>query len=223
MSDKLNLMQKIVEVRKSVGAGFNKDTKSYNYTYVSGDQILRGIRDKMNEHNLLLVPEVDYSTLEWQKHEYENNRGQKKLDFIVQFNMTFTWIDGDDPTQQLKVPWLALGQQSDDIAKAVGTAITYNQRYFLLKFMGLPTDEDDADYYKPTPTVTKSNDGFGTVNFKEALTQPQIKRLFAIANKAGIKKEVLETQVKKEFHCEIKEMNKEQYKNICDRLEAKAK
>ncbi|EKF8766795.1 ERF family protein, partial [Staphylococcus pseudintermedius] len=53
----LNLYQKIADVKANID-GFTKDTKGYNYTYVSGSQVLHRIRSKMIEHNLLLVPKT---------------------------------------------------------------------------------------------------------------------------------------------------------------------
>ena len=44
----------------------------------------------------------------------------------------------------MEVPFFAVGQQ-DDVSKAHGTALTYAERYFLMKFFNIPTDEDDAD------------------------------------------------------------------------------
>ena len=105
-----------------------------------------------------------------------------------------------------------MGQQTDDISKAVGTAMTYNERYFLLKFLGLPTDEDDADAKGANIKPNMKPVG---------VTEAQLKRLFAIGNKAGIKKEVVEGTVRKIFNCEPKDMTKEQYDNICERLEKK--
>ena len=137
----LNLYQKIVEVRKVAG-GFKKDTQGYGYNYVSGNQILEKIKDKMNELNLLLVPSTQQG--EHEKHEYTNNKGQDKIDFIVKGDMTYTWINGDNPEETLVVNWAYYGQQ-DDISKAYGSGLTYSERYFLLKCLGLPTDEDDPD------------------------------------------------------------------------------
>ena len=57
MADKLNLFQKIVEVKKNI-EGFTKDAKGYNYDYVEGSQILYKIRPKMEEHGLLIFPSV---------------------------------------------------------------------------------------------------------------------------------------------------------------------
>ena len=48
-------MPTIYDVKANID-GFTKDTKGYNFSYVSGSQILHRIRTKMIEHNLLLVP-----------------------------------------------------------------------------------------------------------------------------------------------------------------------
>ena len=55
------------------------------------------------------------------------------------------------------------------------------------------------------------------------LSERQIKRLFAIGNKAGFKKDVVEATVKKMFGCEPKDMTKDQYNTVCERLEKKVK
>ena len=216
MNDKLNLHQKLVEVRKSIH-GFNKDKKSgsgnFGYEYVSGSQVLRAIKGKMDELGVLLIPEIDYDTMKWEKHNYKTKNGSDKTDFIITMKMNYTWVNAESPDDKITIPWVCIGQQTDDIAKAVGTAMTYNERYFLLKFLGLPTDEDDADAkgadIKPNMKPT-------------GVTEAQLKRLFAIGNKAGIKKEVVEGTVRKIFGCEPKDMTKEQYDNICERLEKKA-
>lgn len=45
MTEKLNLYQKIADVKANID-GFTKDKKSYNYSYVSGSQVLHRIREK---------------------------------------------------------------------------------------------------------------------------------------------------------------------------------
>ena len=137
----MNLHQKIVEVRKVAG-GFSKDKKSYGYEYVSGNQILSKIKEKMNELNLLLIPSTEAGA--WQHHEYTTDKGKDKIDFIVHGKMSYTWVDGDNPVDREVVLWAYYGQQ-DEISKAYGSALTYSERYFLLKCLGLPADEDDPD------------------------------------------------------------------------------
>lgn len=207
----MNIYQKLVEIRKSI-QGFSKDTKGFGYEYVSGNQILRAIKEKMDELEVLLIPSVDYDTVVWQKHEYKNKKGEEKLDFIIQGKMIYKWINASEPSEVIEVPWIMIGQQADDISKATGTALTYNERYFLLKQFGLPTDEDDADKKEPSYG--------GKTNYKTGLSENQIKRLYAIANKAGITPTQVVATCKKEFNViKLEKLTKEQYDQVCDRLE----
>ncbi|MBY9081238.1 ERF family protein [Paenibacillus sp. HN-1] len=137
----LNLWQKIVQVRM-VAEGFSKDGKSYGYSYVTGNQVLGKIKDKMNELNLLLFPSTKVG--EHHTHAYKTSKGKDALDFVVKGEMAYTWINGDNPSERETVTWAYYGQQ-DEISKAYGSGLTYSERYYLLKSLGLPTDEDDPD------------------------------------------------------------------------------
>ncbi|SUM82645.1 ERF family protein [Staphylococcus saprophyticus] len=141
MSEELNLYQKIADVKANID-GFTKDTKGYNFSYVSGSQILHRIRTKMIEHNLLLVPNT--TNEQWTTHSYKNKKGHEVIDFVVEMDLNYKWINADKPEEQLDISYHAFGQQSD-ISQAHGTALTYAERYFLMKFFNIPTDEDDAD------------------------------------------------------------------------------
>ena len=223
MSEKMNIQQKLVEVRKSIH-GFNKDTKGFGFDYVSGAQILRAIKGKMDELGVLLIPRVDYDTLHWEKHEYTTKKGEKKLDFIITMKMKYTWVNAEDPEDKIEIDWICIGQQTDDIAKAVGTAMTYNERYFLLKFLGLPTDEDDADFNKEA-YYNKNNNKTHTLNIEnkwtnkdtntKILSEAQINRLYKIAYSKGILREVVDEQVLKKMKKKVSELNREEYDIVC--------
>lgn len=147
----LNLYQKIADVKANID-GFTKDTKGYNFTYVSGSQILHRIRNKMIEHRLLLIPST--SNEKWTTHTYKNKKGHEVIDFIVEMDLNYKWVNADKPEEQLDISYHAFGQQSD-ISQAHGTALTYSERYFLMKFFNIPTDEDDADAKEKQEKYTK--------------------------------------------------------------------
>jgi len=151
----MNLYQKIIEVRK-VANGFKKDAKSFNYDYVSGNQILGKMKDKMNELGLILIPSIKSSGS--QQYDYLDKYGKEKTDFITNGEMMYTWLDAEKPEDKLEIQWAFYGQQ-DDISKSFGSALTYAERYFLLKFFGLPTDCDDPDSRDTTgrKSIKKSN------------------------------------------------------------------
>ena len=146
MSSELNLYQKIADVKANID-GFTKDTKGYNYNYVSGSQVLHRIRNKMIENNLLLVPktsEENYQQVQVTRFNQKAKREITTSEFVVEMKLTYVWINADKPEEQLEVPFYSVGQQ-DDVSKAHGTGLTYAERYFLMKFFNIPTDEDDAD------------------------------------------------------------------------------
>ena len=205
----MNLYQKIIEVRK-VANGFSKDTKGYGYDYVSGNQILNKIKDKMNEVGLILQPSAQVG--EHQLFCYTNSKGQDKVDIQVWGSMAYTWINAENPEEREVVSWAYYGQQ-DDISKSFGSALTYSERYFLLKYFGLPTDEDDPDGKDTTGKKTK-----GT----KTLSDAQIKRLFALGKAAGYQSVSVIDQIQKKFKKEPDQLTKLEYDQVCKGYEAKA-
>ncbi|HCW92798.1 MAG TPA: single-stranded DNA-binding protein [Flexistipes sinusarabici] len=141
----MNIYEKIIEVRKVAG-GFTKDTKGFNYEYVSGNQILSKIKDKMNEMKLLLLPVVTETAVEQIVTQSTDRGGEPvdKIEYSVSGKMEYHWVDADKPEDKVVVPWALFGMQNDP-SKAFGSALTYSERYFYLKCLGLPTDEDDPD------------------------------------------------------------------------------
>lgn len=202
----LNLYQKIVEIR-SIASGFSKDSKGYKYTYVSGNQILSKIKDKMNELNLLLIPSTKVG--EHHTHEYVTSTGKQAIDFVVKGEMSYTWINGDKPEEKLEIEWAYYGQQ-DDISKAFGSALTYSERYFLLKCLGLPTDDDDPDA-KPAKDY-----GGKSSNASSDLSESQVKRLYAIGYGKGLDSNKINNQIKTKFNKAVEELTKVEYDSVCE-------
>lgn len=204
----MNLYQKIIEVRK-VADGFTKDSKGYGYDYVSGNQILNKIKDKMNEVGLILQPSAQVG--EHQLFCYTNSKGQEKVDIQVWGNMSYTWINAENPEEREVVSWAYYGQQ-DDISKSFGSALTYSERYFLLKYFGLPTDEDDPDGKDTTGKKTK-----GT----KALSEAQIKRLFVLGKAAGYDSATVIDHIRKKLNKNPDELTKSEYDQVCKGYENK--
>ena len=159
----MNLQQKLVEIRKGLTYA-QKDTKGYNYKYVSGASILAKVRVKMDELGVLLIPSVT----SW---ETESD-GKKK---VVKCNMSMLWMDAENPTERMEIPFACFGEQ-DDISKAFGSALTYSERYFLMKFFNVPTDEDDPDKFQSKNATEVRN----------ALNQSEIALLREIIKKAKV-------------------------------------
>lgn len=167
----MNLHQKLVEIRKEIDV-FQKDTKGFNYSYVSGSQVLSKIQQKMNELGVLLYPEmkdVDYNTFDYQQYNKKTKQMDNKTDFVISGNMSYVWQNAENPEEKIPINWMVYGQQ-DDISKAYGSALTYSERYFLLKFFNAPTDDDDPDTRQGSNKVgTRNKASDKQLNFVDKL------------------------------------------------------
>lgn len=132
--------------------GLSKDKKSHNYEYVTGNKLLSFVKPLMDENNLILKQEVlsidnerqDYKV--WDKWQ-DNGQGGKgawkpKSEILSKVMMRFTWIDAE--TGETDVNMFGANGQND-WEKGLGSALTYAERYFLLKYFHIATDEDDID------------------------------------------------------------------------------
>ena len=140
MTDEKNIHQRINEAKHSM-EGFIKDSKGYQYNYVSGSQVLHKLNPELYKHGI----NITFKTSD-AKYEAVNLvvKGKEKTEYIVSLNVHYTITNTDRIEEKIESTIFAIGQQ-DDPSKALGTALTYSERYFLMKFFGLPTDEDDAD------------------------------------------------------------------------------
>lgn len=134
----MSIYKKLLELQRSV-VGLTKDKNGNSYQYVSGDKILGIVRPKMDELGLILVPEVTESN--FSREDYSTKNGQK-TEMFCSVKMRFTWIDADTG-ETLTSVWASSGMNAWD--KGLGSALTYGERYFLLKFFHIATDRDDVD------------------------------------------------------------------------------
>lgn len=132
------LYKKLLALQQAV-VGLTKDKKGNSYDYVSGDKILGIVRPQMDKLGLLLT--VDVLRAEYSRQDYQTKNGAKSEMFCT-LELKFTWIDTDSG-ETLSNQWASSGMNGFD--KSLGSALTYGERYFLLKFLHIATDKDDVD------------------------------------------------------------------------------
>ena len=134
----MSIYKKLLKIQSEV-KGLSKDKKSHNYDYVTGNKLLSFIKPLMDEQGLILKQEI--LSIENERQDYKTKYGEKS-EILSKVMMRFTWIDTatGDKDENL---FGANGQ--NDWEKGLGSALTYGERYFLLKFFHIATDEDDID------------------------------------------------------------------------------
>ncbi len=143
------IYQKLAKIQAAV-KGLTKDTKAYSYNYVDSNKCLASIRPLMVEYGLLLMPEVREISTKEVTYKVWNDRAKslvEKTEVLVTIKMQMTWVDSEDG-EMLRQEWAGIGM--NDFDKGFGSALTYAERYYLLKFFHIPTDKDDVDHLATT-------------------------------------------------------------------------
>lgn len=140
----MSIYEKLLKIQKEV-KGLSKDKKSHNYEYVTGNKLLSFIKPLMDENKLILKQEI--LSIENVRQDYEvwnkfDKQFKPKNEILSKVMMRFTWIDCETGEKDENL-FGANGQ--NDWEKGLGSALTYGERYFLLKYFHIATDEDDID------------------------------------------------------------------------------
>jgi hypothetical protein len=128
-----NIYQKLQSLQTNIGQlTKTEENKFQKYKYATEQDILKLLRPLLKEHNLILTFSDLPETFTSEKVEKE---------WIVKYCKKVVLINSENPTEQLTYHFWAPGQNTD-IAKAKGSAETYAIKYFLLKFLLIPTAEN---------------------------------------------------------------------------------
>lgn len=142
----LNLYEKLALIAKNIKI-LRKSKSGYNYTYVPVEDILAGIQGRMEEYGVSLIPaiqewHVDYPRLTKIKYSGNGERQEFPInDVLVSGELIYSWVNNHNPTERIEIPWAFFGQQ-EDASQAFGSALTYAERYFLLKYFQIATAND---------------------------------------------------------------------------------
>lgn len=159
----MSVFKKLHQVQaatRSLAANTEGQTGAAKYNYVSGAKLLGVIRPLMDKLGLILTQEV--VEIKNEPITYMTRNGEK-TEMFTTAHIRFTWVDTDDGSQVVN-EFFANGMNAWD--KGLGSALTYAERYYLMKTFHIATDEDDVDALvkdeaiKPQPTkATKAKEG----------------------------------------------------------------
>lgn len=153
--EKLNLIQKLAKIR-SIADVAVKDKRGYNYSYADITQILAQVKAGMKKYGISLIPTITPGTSSIEPVVTVNSKftktgepyEQKTSEMLYRADMVFRWIDDENPSDFLDVPWVTTGSQADP-SQAFGSAMTYCTRYFLVSFFQIAQAQaEDVDAYR---------------------------------------------------------------------------
>ena len=198
---KNNVYFKLMKVQSKLKCEKSQYNKFGGYAYRSTSDILEAVKPLLSEVEAVIIVNDELKLI-----------GDR---YYVEATAMFIDCETGDSIVSRAIAREAEGQKGMSEAQVTGSSSSYARKYALNALLLIDDTKDDdftnthGKEIKPNMTPT-------------GITEAQLKRLLVIGNKAGVKKDVLEETIKKIFNCEAKDMTKEQYDNICERLEKKA-
>ncbi len=138
----MSVLKKLLQLQaatRKLQANADGQTGSAHYKYVSGNKLLGFVRPKMDELGLILTQEIVGIT---NTPITYNTQYGAKMEMYTSLRLRFTWIDSEDGSTLVN-EFAANGMNAWD--KGLGSALTYAERYYLMKLFHIATDEDDVD------------------------------------------------------------------------------
>lgn len=154
MAEELNLVQKLAKIR-AISDAVSKDKKGYNYTYADITDILAKVTAGMKKYGVSLIPQIVPNTANVSQNVVVNTKFDKTgksyentvTEMLVKADMIFKWVNDDNPTECIEVPWFVTGSQGDP-SQAFGSGLTYCTRYFLTSYFQIAQSNTDVDEYR---------------------------------------------------------------------------
>lgn len=154
------IYKKLLEVKKKVPY-IKYNAESFGYSYADPSAVLGKINPILNEIGLYLKTECLKATStrcliktkpDKAKTTRDNaaacEKGEKHFidvyETLYDLDMRYTWVDVETGETDVNL-FFASGMNGDE--KGVGSALTFAERYFMLKAFNIPTDSDDPDSF----------------------------------------------------------------------------
>lgn len=164
MSDVLNLYQKLAKIR-ALSDVVKKEKSGYGYKYADITTILANITAGMKKYCVSLIPAIVPGTMDVSQNVVTNTKFDKQgnsrttttTEMLVKAEMTFTWVNDENPEERIVVPWVVTGSQSDP-SQALGSGLTYCTRYFLTNYFEIAQADSDVDTYRSKQKAAEASE-----------------------------------------------------------------
>ena len=192
----MNVYEKLIAIQSELKAPKSQYNSFGKYAYRNCEDILEALKPLLKEHkSTIYIADEIVTVLER---------------FYVKATVTF--IDAETGEKIINTAYAREEESKKgmDGSQVTGASSSYARKYALNGMFAID-DTKDSDF---TNTTTKGDNS--------TLSEAQIKRLLAIASRVNISAEDVKIVVAKSFGVQdLRKMNKQQYDEICSRLEKK--
>ena len=197
----MNVYEKLMTVQTKLRAPKGQYNSFGKYSYRSCEDILEALKPLLAEVGAIVNVSDEIKLI-----------GDR---FYVEATASFIDVETGERMIAKASAREAETKKGMDDSQVTGSVSSYARKYALNGLFAID-DNKDSD-----ATNTHGKDIKPNMTPVSGLSEAQIKRLLAIGTKSGFNKDTIVKTVKKLYGCELKDMTREQYNEVCNRLESK--
>ena len=192
----MNVYEKLIAIQSELKAPKSQYNNFGKYAYRNCEDILESLKPLLKEHkSAIYISDEIVTVLER---------------FYIKATVTFIDAETGEKITNTAYAREEENKKGMDGSQVTGASSSYARKYALNGMFAID-DTKDSDF---TNTAIKGDN--------TGLSEAQIKRLLAIASKVNISADDVKKVVAKSFGVQdLRKMNKQQYDEICSRLEKK--
>ena len=203
----MNVYEKLLLVQSKLKAPKGQYNNFGRYSYRSCEDILEALKPLLVEAKAIVNVSDEVKLI-----------GDR---YYVEARATFIDVETGDIVDARALAREDETKKGMDLAQVTGSVSSYARKYALNGLFAIDDNKDPDSTNKHGKDDSEIKVNMTSVD--KCITTKQLTRLYAIGSKAGYDKNIVDGVIKKTFKCEPKDMTKEQYDNICERLEKKSK
>lgn len=198
----MTVYEKLMNIQSELKAPKSQYNSFGKYKYRNCEDILEAVKPLLKENKATLFISDEVILI-----------GTR---FYVKSTVTFTDTESGEKIINTAYAREEENKKGMDGSQITGASSSYARKYALNGMFAID-DTKDSD-----TTNTGSNSPIGNNGTSQGLSEAQVKRLYAIAYKAGVKKEDVALVAKHDYGIsDVSKLTKNQYDEICERLEKK--
>lgn len=199
--------------------------KNGSYKGVSERVVLDAVKPLEEKHGVYSYPHTRVPLAsEWL--EQEGQYGKKLVNFM-RLETLYRFVNVDDPTDYVEM--IAYGDGIDSGDKATGKAMTYSDKYALMKAYKISTgddpDQEASGTYSRAPKAKAApaqTPGDALLSVAKPSSK-EWKQLYNLAaTECGVNKDTIDNTVKEMYGCEPKDLNVDAFQNFRAKIEHRA-
>lgn len=202
-----NLYQKLLAIQGELKCNKSQYNSFGKYSYRSCEDILEAVKSLLVKYQATIIITDEIKLI---GERYYVEAKVKFIDVVSGQFIENSALAREDEQQK--------GMSASQIT---GSCSSYARKY-ALGAMLLLDDVKDADAIHGKEDNNKSYSQDNATNTARKLSDKQLSRLYAIANRAGADKDLVKQQVMKKFNKEVKELTKQEYDIVCNGYEKAA-